>query len=46
MVLLEDDKNIRAVYEFGAEIELFDESIESRVLSSNYEPIINTQTTR
>jgi hypothetical protein len=42
MVLLEADKKIRAVYEFGAEIEIFDENIEPRILRSNYEPIINT----
>ena len=46
MVLLEEKTNPRAAYEFLAEISLYDHSNQDKILRSNYQPVINTQTTR
>lgn len=45
MVLVEE-KNEYASYEFLAEIQLFDNSSSEKILRQNYQPVINTQTTR
>ena len=46
MVLIESKSNPRAAYEFLAEIWLFDGSQQERTLRYNYQPVVNTQTSR
>lgn len=46
MVLVEEKTNPRSAYEFLAEIYIYDHSVEDKILRSNYQPVINTQTTR
>lgn len=44
-MVLVDEKHAHASYEFLAEIKIFD-SNEEKILKQNYQPVINTQTTR
>ena len=46
MVLVEEKTNPRSAFEFLAEINLYDHGTEDKILRSNYQPVINTQTTR
>ena len=46
MVLVEGKSNPKAAYEFSAEIWLWDQNNEEKIMKKTYQPVINTQTTR